>query len=527
MKTPTLLCVLLSLHFACASLAAAGAARTLHLPARSQTLSPAAPGNWQATEKTLAWDAARTALVVCDMWDKHTCAGATRRVGEMAPRMNDVVRKAREQGVLIIHCPSDTMKFYEGTPQRKLAQAAPKVETTVPLSRWCHLDKSKEAPLPIDDSDGGCDTDSPWPKDAPYPWTRQHAGIEIMDGDAVTDSAEAYYLMRERGITNVIVMGVHLNMCVLGRPFSIRQMVNQGQNVLLMRDLTDTMYNPRRAPYVAHCVGNDLMVGHVERYWCPTISSVAFLGGSEFRFSEDKRPTVLFLVGDSEYKTAETVPAWARRELEWRGVQCRFVIDDPKQPATLAGLETLPEADALFISLKRRALTPEQYAILRRHIDAGKPVLGIRTASHAFGAKRPEPGRSAWDTFDRDVFGGHYQNHYGKGAATVVKATGAAAGHPLLAGVVGDKLKFTSHLYLCRDLAPDTVTLLNGYVEDQPDIIEPVAWIKTDNNRRTFYTSLGSPEDFQEPGFRRLLRNVVLWSVGQPVPPAEALLARP
>ena len=527
MKTPRSFRWLLS-ALLLAPLLGFAAPSVLELPARRQFKDAGAGEreSWRSAETTLNWDATRTAMVVCDMWDKHTCDGATRRVAEMAPRMNDLIRKARAQGVFIIHCPSDTMKFYEGTPGRRLAQSAPKVETAIPLQRWCSLDKSKEAPLPIDDSDGGCDTAAPWPKDAPYPWTRQIATIEIRDGDAITDSAEAFYLMRQRGITNVIVMGVHLNMCVLGRPFSIRQMANQGQNVILVRDLTDTMYNPQRAPHVPHTVGTELMIGHVERYWCPTISSRAFLGGDEFRFREDRRPRVLFLVGDSEYKSGETVPVWARAELAWRGIDCEYVVDDPKTPATLEGLEKLEQADALFISIKRRALTPEQYAIIRRHIAAGKPVLGIRTASHAFGAKTVELGRSNWETFDRDVFGGHYQNHYPKGPATVVQRASGLGEHPVLTGVTGP-LKFTSHLYLCRDLAPGTMTLLSGHVDGKPEVVEPVAWVKTDGGRRHFYTSLGSPEDFQDSGFRRLLRNVVLWSVGREVPPAESTLARP
>jgi len=110
-----------------------------------------------------------------------------------------------------------------------------------------------------------------------------------MDGDAITDSAEAYYLMRQRGIKNLIVMGVHTNMCVLGRPFSIRQMVYQGMNVALMRDLTDTMYNPAMAPFVSHFEGTDLVVGHIERYWCPTLISGDLLDGKAFRFPGDTR----------------------------------------------------------------------------------------------------------------------------------------------------------------------------------------------------------------------------------------------
>jgi hypothetical protein len=165
--------------------------------------------------------------------------------------------------VLIIHCPSDTLDFYKETPQRKLAQAAPVAEAKVPLQRWCRIDPEREGALPIDDSNGGCDC-TPYCKNYKA-WSRQIAALTIAEGDAVTDSAEAYNLMQQRGIENVIVMGVHTNICVLGRPFSIRQLVYQGKNVVLMRDLTDTMYDPRKAPFVSHFTGTDLVVEHFPR----------------------------------------------------------------------------------------------------------------------------------------------------------------------------------------------------------------------------------------------------------------------
>lgn len=245
-------------------------------------------GGEQIQEEAVHWEASKTAMVLCDLWDKHWCAGASRRVAEMAPRINQVVKAARARGVLIIHAPSDTMAFYEGTPERRLAQSAPPVQTRVPLQRWCGLDKEREGKLPIDDSDGGCD-DQPRCTEG-RPWTRQIQVIEVAPGDAVTDSAEAYYLMRQRGIENVIVLGVHTNMCVLGRPFSIRQLSYQGMNVVLMRDLTDAMYNSRMPPRVNHFAGTQLVVGHIEKHWCPTITSVDLLGGTPFRFSEDPSP---------------------------------------------------------------------------------------------------------------------------------------------------------------------------------------------------------------------------------------------
>ena len=136
-------------------------AEPLELHTRSQVETVPGSGDWQSVEKTVEWDPRKTAIVICDMWNQHWCKGATERVGELAPRMNEVITAARQRGVFIIHCPSDTMKYYEGTPQRKLAQAAPPVTPKVPLQNWCNLDRQREGPLPIDDSDGGCDD---WPQ---------------------------------------------------------------------------------------------------------------------------------------------------------------------------------------------------------------------------------------------------------------------------------------------------------------------------------------------------------------------------
>lgn len=260
-------------------------AGSLNLNTRSQVKD--ADGRfYRQKDEALEWDAAKTAIVVCDMWNEHWCKGATSRVAELAPRMNQVLHAARDQGVLIIHCPSSCLDFYKDTPMRAMAKAAPVVETEIPLQGWCHIDPENEPVLPIDDTDGGCDCDPQCEQGGP--WYRQIETLDIEEGDAITDSAEAYYLMRQRGIENVIVMGVHTNMCVLGRPFSVRQMVYQGQNVVLMRDMTDCMYNSRMSPYVSHFDGLRLVVQHIERHWAPTVTSADILGGEPFRFKEDQ-----------------------------------------------------------------------------------------------------------------------------------------------------------------------------------------------------------------------------------------------
>ncbi|HTD86541.1 MAG TPA: protein-signal peptide and transmembrane prediction, partial [Candidatus Binatia bacterium] len=90
-----------------------------------------------------------TAIIICDMWDQHWCKGASERVAEIAPRMNEVVSAARKRGMFIIHAPSETMDFYKDTPQRKRALEAPMVIAPAEIGRWRRLDAQKEPALPI------------------------------------------------------------------------------------------------------------------------------------------------------------------------------------------------------------------------------------------------------------------------------------------------------------------------------------------------------------------------------------------
>lgn len=267
----------------------------LHARRRAAAKPDAETAPAPTVEQTVRWNPKQTAIVVCDMWDDHWCQGAARRVVELAGPMNKLLHVARERGVFIVHAPSTTVDFYRDAPQRRRAMTAPFAEPPVPLATverwgtaWCWPDKKREAELPIDDADMGCDCKEKCEISAP--WTRQIATIDIEDDDAITDNGqELYNLLEQRGIKHVILMGVHLNMCVLGRPIGIRQLTYLGKDVVLMRDMTDTMYNSQMKPFVDHFSGTDLVIEHVEKYWCPSITSVDFVGGKPFRFAEDKR----------------------------------------------------------------------------------------------------------------------------------------------------------------------------------------------------------------------------------------------
>ena len=238
----------------------------IRFSARTRDATQDAPA--QTLDVTL--DVAKTAIVLCDLWDLHWCRGASARVDAMAPRVDEVLSAAREAGVQIVHAPSDTLYAYVDSVQRRRAQAAP----TAPKPPEKVVD---EPPLPIDDSDGGCDTEG----DESYSaWTRQHPAVAIGEADVISDNGdEVYNFLVRRGIDNIVFMGVHTNMCVLGRSFAIRNMTRWGIECYLVRDLTDAMYDPNDRPFVSHDEGTALVVEHIEKYWCPSLLSEDLLAG--------------------------------------------------------------------------------------------------------------------------------------------------------------------------------------------------------------------------------------------------------
>ncbi len=493
--------------------------RTLDVSLRKRVPIADAPGRFSVACEQQQWDPCDTAIIICDMWDKHWCKGATERVAELAPVMNRVVSAARDEGVLIIHAPSGTIERYKDHPARQTAARAPKA-TNLPegIDSWRKWkdDAEEEVGYPIDHSDGGCDC-RPACKES-SPWTGQIDAIEIEDRDAISDSGvEVWNLLEARGIENVILMGVHTNMCVLGRPFGLRNLANAGKNVVLMRDLTDTMYNSRRSPEVSHFTGTDLVVEHVEQYVCPTTTSNAFTGAPAFRFQEDKRPLVVFISAENEYKAVETLPDFAH-ELELKhGLACEILQASAAKQGeaihTISGMEILTDAEVVVVYARRRGFPVEQMKYLREFLDRGGPLIGLRTASHAFDSRGSAPkGHDEWIQFDPEVLGGNYHGHYGAGPVSTVTPAPGVADHAILKGIELPLLSNGS-LYKPSPLAAGTQLLLVGTIPDQQP--EPVAWTNRFKNSRVFYTSLGHPDDFKNPQFRRLLVNAVFWAMSK------------
>ena len=230
---------------------------------------------------------------------------------------------------------------------------------------------------------------------------------------------------------------------------------------------------------------------------------------------------VVFMIGEREYKTKDTLPVFAETQLETRGLRCTFVHADDRDKNDFPGLMALKTADLLVVSVRRRSLPKEQLDLVRQYIKSGKPLVGIRTASHAFHTfGKYAEGHDEWQSFDHDVLGGNYRSHRAPGIASVLNAASDAVDHPILAGVSLDSFVGNGSLYVVRPLSKTARPLVIGSIPDHPS--EPVAWTHRYGDSRVFYTSLGHPDDFKSAQFNRLLTNAVFWAINKPVPAPHA-----
>ncbi|MCR9291619.1 MAG: isochorismatase family protein [bacterium] len=503
----------------------------LDLDLRYQTPTSEGSPRFHRLSRRERWSAAQSAVIVCDMWDSHHCVNAVRRVAELTPRIQAFCSALREQGVTIIHAPSSCMSFYEGHPARQRVLSTPPAKAfPEDMANWCdQILSESSAAYPLDQSQGGEDDDleehRQWAerlvamgRNPKAPWKRQVAGIAIdPDRDFISDSGtEIWSVLQSQGIENVILVGVHTNMCVLGRPFGLRRLAEAGKNVVLARDLTDTMYDPRAWPYASHFTGTDLIVSHVERYVCPTISSNQVLGGAEHRFRGDSRKNLLMIIAEDEYQTARTLPAFAAKHLS-QHFRVTVAFGDEQDRHSILGLEVIDQADAILISVRRRALPEDDLNKIREFVASGRPVLGIRTASHAFSLRGQQPpaGTTVWEDFDAVVFGGHYTNHHGNSLESKLSLAEGGEQHPILRATDASSIRPGGSLYRTSPVADGARVLLTGAVDGHPP--EPVAWtyVRTDGGR-SFYTSLGHPHDFAQPEFEALLSAAIHWAVDLP-----------
>ena len=213
---------------------------------------------------------------------------------------------------------------------------------------------------------------------------------------------------------------------------------------------------------------------------------------------------VVMLSGAFEYRSHETLPILKKRLEADLQATCTLLQARKRKGHDVPGMEALDDADVLVVFMRRQSLRADQLRRFKAWCEAGKPVVGIRTASHAV---------QTWLVFDKLVLGGNYRGHYRGGPDCKVTLTEAGKKHPILQGV--EPFVSKGSLYKNTGLKA-THVLMYGEI---PDHREPVAWTHTYKGGRIFYTSLGHQADFQNPHFLRMLTNAVRWAAGrQPQP---------
>jgi type 1 glutamine amidotransferase len=251
----------------------------------------------------------------------------------------------------------------------------------------------------------------------------------------------------------------------------------------------------------------------------------------------ESRPqkTLVFILAENEYQAWRTIPEFGQILEDKYGFRCEYLTSstDDKDPNRffIPSIQKVKKADLVVVFARRRALLREQMQILKEYLDSGKPLIGIRTACHAFDANLVVPkeggapvaanvrlpeGLEQWKTFDKDVFGCSYHGHYEPGIVTVVTVNSEKKGHPLLTGVP-ETFDSPSWLYVVAPLAPTAEALMMGRIPGKD--AEAVLLTNTyKRGSRIVYTSLGHWDDFKLPAFQRILINSVFWTMKMAVP---------
>lgn len=257
---------------------------------------------------------------------------------------------------------------------------------------------------------------------------------------------------------------------------------------------------------------------------------------------------IVFVSGDEEYRSEEALPQLAKILAKHHGFKCTVLFAvDPKDGtinpnvSNIPGLEALKSADLMVVFLRFRDLPDDQMKQIVDYVEAGKPIVGMRTATHSFNIKKGKTyerysyNNGDWKGgFGRQVLGETWVNHHGAHGKEATRGLIAAGGqkHPILRGIkdgdiFGPTDVYTVHLPLSGDSVPLVMgEVVAGMKHDDPPVIGkkndpmmPVAWTKTyspseGKSARIFTTTMGASQDLESAGTRRMLVNACYWAIG-------------
>ena len=254
-----------------------------------------------------------------------------------------------------------------------------------------------------------------------------------------------------------------------------------------------------------------------------------------------KTKNIVLISGDEEYRSEESLPQLAKILSERHGFRCTvlFAIDpkdgtiDPNITDNIPGLEALDKADLMVLLTRFRNLPDDQMKHIVDYVESGKPIVAMRTATHAFQlTSSPTYARYSWNQpdggFGRAVLGETWVKHHGQHGKQSTRGiiNPDEAKHPILQGIRPGELWSRTDVYEVHLPLPDSRTLVFGQVlsgmdpKDPPapgpvnDPMMPIAWVKSYKSARIFATTLGTSEDLLTEANRRLLVNACYWALG-------------
>lgn len=257
---------------------------------------------------------------------------------------------------------------------------------------------------------------------------------------------------------------------------------------------------------------------------------------------------IVLISGDEEYRSEETIPQLAKILSRHHGFKCTVLFAiDPKDGtinpniSNIPGLEALKTADLMVIFTRFRDLPDEQMKHIVEYVESGKPIIGLRTATHAFSIKGGKTyakyswNNKEWDGgFGRQILGETWVNHWGAhgSQSTAGMIPKEAENHPIVKGIKDREIWGPTDVYEVKIPLPgDSKPLVFGAVlegmkpDDKPiggkknNPMMPIAWTKTYKTEsgktgRVFTTTMGASQDFASEGLRRLLVNASYWALG-------------
>ena len=256
---------------------------------------------------------------------------------------------------------------------------------------------------------------------------------------------------------------------------------------------------------------------------------------------------IVLVSGDEEYRSEEALPQLAKILAKHHGFKCTVLFAiDPKTGeispniSNIPGLEHLQTADLMIIATRFRSLPEEQMKYIAEYVESGKPVIGLRTATHAFNGMKGKYAKynngsgdkSYQGGFGRQVLGEKWISHHGGHGSQSTRGilNPEQAKHPILCGIKDGDIWGPTDVYGANPLAPSTV-LVYGQVlvgmkstdkalegkKNEP--MMPIAWTRTyqsasGKSSSVFTTTMGAAQDLESEGMRRLLVNATYWAVG-------------